>query len=434
MKVKVFASDLTQGMYVSELDRPWLETPFLFQGFVIRTTEELNQIRELCSYVFVDVEKSTGDIARKLLNSQSWASKSAAKTNRVSSEAVKNNSRQDAIGMTAEELERQEFYDELRRARKHYDDTHFYIEQALEDVRLGRAVDTKAARKLVGELAESIVRNYNALVWLTNLKRRDEYTTTHCINVCILTLSFGRCLGLSRGMLNSAGLGALLHDLGKMLVPSEVLNKPGKLTRDEFEVMKGHPLHGYDLLKNEEHLNEEVLKIVRSHHERINGGGYPDGLTDKQIGKLTRMVSIVDVYDAVTSDRVYHDGMPPHEALKVMYNWAANNFDQKLMEAFIRCVGIYPIGSLVELTSGHVGVVVRTDTKSRLRPVVILILDADKQPYETRKFINLASSAWQAQADAPEILRILAKGSYGINSRAIIEQECNSLGLPQIEI
>ncbi len=432
-KIKLYTSELTIGMYVCELDRPWLETPFLFQGFLIQSSDELNQLSDICAYVYVDAEKSKGSAAKKLLSMQTWGKESTGKKHLVSNEVTSKSNRENQ-GLTSAELERQEFYDELRLAKAHYDKTHEYIERALEDVRLGRAVDTKAARKLVSDLAESIVRNYSALVWLTNLKERDEYTTTHCINVCILTLSFGRCLGLKRGLLNSAGLGALLHDLGKMKVPLDVLNKPGKLTKDEFEVMKSHPLHGFDLLKGEEGLNDEVLKIVRSHHERINGGGYPDGLSEQQISKLTRMVSIVDVYDAVTSDRVYHDGMPAHEAVKLMYNWAPRNFDQKLIEVFIRCIGIYPIGSLVELTTGHVGVVVRTDTKSRLRPVVILILDGDKKPYETRKFINLASEVWQAQDEPPEILHILEKDSFGINTRAIIEQECDSLGLPDTEL
>lgn len=430
MKIKVYVNELTAGMYVSELDRPWLETPFMFQGFVIQTPEELEQLRNICAFVFVDGEKSAPDAAHKLYAATNAPNRSAQSRTGGSNTAASKRSNKNK--QAAAESERKEFYGELQIARQHYKNTYQYIEEALEDVRLGRAVDTKSARELVAELTDSIVRNHNALVWLTNLKERDTYTTTHCINVCILTLSFGRCLGLERDMLDVAGLGALLHDLGKMKVPSDVLNKPGKLTQDEFEIVKGHPVHGFEMLKNEPGLRPEVLDIVRSHHERLDGRGYPDGLEENQIGKLTRMVSIIDVYDAITSDRVYHDGMPPHVAVKNMYNWAPNNFDQRLMEGFIRCIGIYPVGSLVELTTGHVGVVMQTDTKSRLRPVVILVLDSEKQPYKTRKYINLASSTWKTKDEAPEILRILEKGSFGIDTRSVIEQECHNQGLPDI--
>ncbi|UCE90070.1 MAG: HD-GYP domain-containing protein [Pseudomonadota bacterium] len=416
MKIKVNVEQLKTGMYVSELDRPWLGTPFLFQGFAVEDDEQLTQLRELCEFVYVDVEQSVRDIVPHLqkLAAAPQVKKAPKRAPRRAPQA------QDGTDHFA-------FHAELRKARPHYDATRTYIEEALEDVRLGQSVDTKAARRLVGQLADSILRNANALVWLTHLKERDQYTVTHCINVCILTLSFARCLGIGREEMQTAGLGALLHDLGKMRVPLEILNKPGKLTDEEFEIIKTHPVHGYNLLRDKEELTEEVLDIVHYHHERIGGRGYPKGFTGDQISQLTKLVSIVDVYDAVTSDRCYHDGITPHQALNNIYKWAPGNFDQELVESFIRCLGIYPIGSLVELNTGDIGVVVVATERNRLRPMVLLVLDADHKPYSQRTIINLANPKWAEGGEKLEIVHILEGDAYGINVPAIIEDECRQL-------
>lgn len=402
-------------MYVSELDRPWLGTPFLFQGFAIEDDEQLMQLRELCKYVHVDVEQSADNLVSQL---QQLATPAAQEVpNKPARRAPQ----------VEEGTDHFAFHAELRSARPRYDETRVYIEEALEDVRLGQSVDTRAARRLVGHLADSILRNANALVWLTHLKERDQYTVTHCINVCILTLSFARCLGIGRDDMQEAGLGALLHDLGKMHVPLEILNKPGKLTDEEFEIMKAHPVHGYELLRDKEELSQEVLDIVHYHHERIGGKGYPMGFTGDQIGYLTKLVSIVDVYDAVTSDRCYHDGITPHQALNNIYKWAPGNFDQQLVESFIRCLGIYPIGSLVELNTGDIGVVVVATERNRLRPMVLLVLDAGRKPYSRRTIINLANPKWAEGGDKLEIVHILEGDAHGINVPAIIEDECRQL-------
>ncbi len=411
-RVKVFAEDLARGMFVCELDRPWLESPFLFQGFRIETDDELAQLRETCQYVFVDVEQSSDEVVPRLLQ-RAGPSPPPRAPRRSGSPGDRN-----------EGLDRAQFHAELKRARGRYDETRAFIVRALEDSRLGRTVDSREACRLVGELAESIVRNANALVWLTHLKSRDEYTVTHCINVCILALAFGRFLGLERGALETVGLGALLHDLGKMRIPPEVLHKPGRLTAEEFDLIKTHPVWGHQILAGAPGLTGEILDIVRHHHERLDGRGYPDGLAAEQVGLYTRIVSIVDIYDAVTSDRAYRDGIPPHEALKNIYDWAPEGLDEELVAAFIRCLGIYPIGSLVELASGHVGVVVQSNPKHRLRPVVLLVLNRRKEPYARRKLLNLASPRWEGEAERPEIGRILGRGAYGLDVRRIIEAEC----------
>lgn len=264
----------------------------------------------------------------------------------------------------------------------------------LDEAEMGKIVDTQEAKLLVAELADNIANNLDASMSLIQLKNRDEYTAIHSLNVCVLSLTFGRALKIPNHDLKELGLGALLHDIGKMQVPLEILNKPYKLTKDEFEIMKSHPSKGYELIKKDDNLSPAVLTIIKSHHERLNGQLYPDKLAEQDISYFTKIVSITDVYDAITGDRCYHDGMTPHEALKRLYEWMPNNFDSELMQAFIRTIDIYLVGSVVELKAGHIGLVAKLNDSHRLKPVVMLIMNRDKEYYLRRKLVNLASSIW----------------------------------------
>ncbi len=408
MAIKIAVENLLTGMYVSKLDRPWLETTFLFQGFVINNMEAINELQDACDYVYVDEEKSKIVIPNRY-NGHRMTSNIA---NRI--ELKKNNK------FIYDKVDQQTFKTELPVARALQVDTRAYINDALHDVRLGRSINTNDAKRLVAGLADSVVRNPNALLWLSHLKQRDEYTAIHSVNVCILALTFGRNLGISEHELNQLGLGALLHDVGKMIVPLEVLNKPGALTEKEFSMLKEHPSFGYDLLKTKNRLPEFLLEVVKFHHERENGGGYPDGLRGPQLNRFTKIVTIVDVYDAITSDRVYHDAINPSNALNKMYKWAPNDFDQGLFNEFIKCLGIYPVGSLVELNTGEVGIVTACSQNYRLKPTVLLILDKDKHLYKTHKLINLASSVWRHELVPLEVSRVIENHSFGINVNKVL--------------
>lgn len=347
-RIKVDVNALKHGMYVAELDRPWLETPFLFQGFPITKDEEIAQLQAYCKFVFVDVTQSVGwepdmRLLRRMdeylvLEQPEEEEPAARPTPRFTTQRVN-------VAVEPRQGWKQEtgsFMKVLQRARESYGRTHDYIQRVLEDVRLGRAIDLAEARQLVNELVSSIMANESALVWLTMLKHRDEYTSQHSINVCIMSLVFGRHLGLSEGDLRELGHGALLHDIGKMKVPLDILNKTGRLTDDEMEELKRHASYGYELLKDSEHISARALDIVRSHHERVDGSGYPRGLKAGEIGQFPMIVSVVDVYDAITSDRVYHMGISPYEALNLMYGWTPHSFQRDMVEAFIKCLGIYP--------------------------------------------------------------------------------------------
>lgn len=419
MKIKVFSEDLKLGMYVSELDHPWIESPFLFQGFILKDDEEIQQVQATCKYVYVDTDKTPFEVKVKLNTITPVVQKPVQKKKRKPTKIDFT----DSDTLKKAKFDISEFTENLIKSRKTRDKTRSYIDTMLDEAKMGRMVDTKVAKDLVAELANNIATSLDASMWLTQLKSRDEYTAIHSLNVCVLSLTFGRALNMPEDDLHELGLGALLHDIGKMLVPLKVLNKPGKLTDDEFKIMKSHPEMGFQLLRKDENISQEVLTIIRNHHERINGQGYPDKLDEQSISYFTKIVSITDVYDAITSDRVYHDGMTPHDAMQRLYEWMPNNFDKDLIQIFIRTLGIYPIGSVVELKTGHIGLVVKLNEGHRLKPVVMLIMNREREYYPQRKLVNLASTIWEKSDGKPEIKRILDAKEFNIDIKRIINEE-----------
>ncbi len=414
---KVDVADLELGMYVSDLDRPWLETTLLFQGFPILSEAELEELRRCCNYVYVDEEQSVPLKPEHFEEAPHGRPVRRFPTRQLNLATVAGDK---PMRPTVK------FEHELPRAREVYHQARDYINSIFHEIRIARTIPIEQARLLAEHMLESIANNENAMVWLTLLKKKDEYTTYHSINVCVLSMLFGRQLGLTEGELRLLGFGALLHDIGKMRVPLEVLNKTSRLEPTEIELMRQHPTLGHTMLAEAEGIPEQVKEIVYSHHERVDGSGYPQGLKEEQLGLLPMIVSIVDVYDAMTSDRAYHQRISPHEALNVMYGWAATHFPEKLMAAFIRCLGIYPVGSIVELSSGEVGVVLTVNREHHLMPSLLLVLNRDKQPYDIPKMLNLEL---QRQGGVNiSITRILPSGAYGLDVRKLVD-ECRLAGV-----
>lgn len=411
MQKKISVDELRIGMYVSGLDRPWAETPFVFQGFPIHHRDELDALRRVCDYVFIDTERAAEPHER--LSTLRPDQDPVRRSIRVAS--VTDRSR-----VYSYDDDPAAFAAELETARRVFYGAKGFVESALEDARLGRSIDTDAARQNVSEVVDSVLRNASALMLMSNLKNRDEYTSIHCVNVCIFAVAFGRHLELDVDELSELGLGALLHDIGKMRVPIDVLNKPGRLTLEEFEVIKRHVTLGREILGTVADLPRRALDIVYSHHERVDGSGYPRGLRGAGISQFAMMVALVDVYDAVTSDRVYHAAISSHDALSMMYDHTPVTFDKTLFEQFIKCLGIFPVGSLVELNTGQIGMVMTVNHKRHLKPIVMLLLDPDRQPYRRRKMINLAS---QVEEEDLHIKRILESSAYHLNVREILKNE-----------
>ena len=378
MKQKIDVADLRIGMYIVDIDRPWLDTPFLFQGFPIESQKDIDWVQRTCNYVYIDAQQPQSSIL-------AGPPKIKPVRQSATEKAIRRLARKMPYRMQAS------FREEFKPARNIRFKAKAYLDNVFDAIRTGRNIDVAEAKQVVGSMVDSIARNPDAGLWFTQLRKKDEYTANHSLNVCVLTLVFGHHLNFTESVLNELGLGALLHDIGKMHVPLQILNKPGPLTEDELMLVKQHPTFGAEILKNTPGVSPTVVDIAYCHHERAGGDGYPRGLKAAEIGLFSKMVAVVDVYDAITSNRVYHHGMSPSDALRNMYHWQHKDFDESLVEDFIQCLGIYPVGSVVQLDSGDIGIIMSDNKEHRLRPTVMLVLDEKRNPFFPMRIVNLAN-------------------------------------------
>ncbi|MBI5345071.1 MAG: HD-GYP domain-containing protein, partial [Deltaproteobacteria bacterium] len=269
---------------------------------------------------------------------------------------------------------------EIGKAREIRDEAESLVRGFMHEARMGRSIKPREVNATVEKMIDSIFHNRDAITSLTRLKSADDYTFAHCVNVCILSVAVGRHIGFDRRSLQDLGVGAILHDIGKTLVPEEILKKPGALTKDEFDVMKRHVELGGNLLADTREIKTESMHVVMQHHERYGGLGYPGGIPGKEIHLYARVAAVADVYDAMTSRRVYQTSLMPDEALKKMYLMRETHFEPGLVERLIKCLGIYPIGTLVLLNTGEAAVVKYLNHSNPLRPRVLMLSGADKKP------------------------------------------------------
>jgi putative nucleotidyltransferase with HDIG domain len=410
MKVIVAPIDLEKGMYVSELDRPWLETPFLFQGFRITNRDELEQIAGLCDFVFVDTEKSTVPVPEP--------SVAANQDTRRGKEQ-----RTERIVKTAEPYSC-DFDEELPVAR----DVHrFALETTsalFNDARIGRNLKVEETRRVVTRIVDSVLRNPDAMVLLACLGNKQDTLATHALTVCTLSLCFGRYLGFDKTRLMELGMGALFHDIGKTKLPDEILNSSSDLSEEDRTLLQSHTRIGTMIMKKLDGLSDTVIAIARDHHERADGSGYPGQRVNADLCISTRIVSIVDTYDSITSGLNGREKIGLDTALKHIYSWRDRLFDPLLVEKFIQCIGIYPIGSTVELRSGHIGIVISSQPDARLFPRVMLVLDAKGEPVEPPTMMNLALFRDKGGDDnGYEVKRLVNPHNYGIDVASYILRE-----------
>jgi len=411
VRIKVDVEQVRVGMYIAALDRPWLESPFLFQGFVVENEDDLETLRKHCNYVFIDDVKSRdSEEVRELIDEMTTSADVSVKRDRQSAER-------------AEQGTVTSFRDNIKHAVQSFRRSSDGVIRFFNDMRLGKSIETEDAKAVVSELVTTISSNVNTALWLTNLRAQHEETASHCLNTSIFALAFARHLGYSTEQLEMVGMGALLHDLGIARVPAHILTKPGNLNEEEFEIVKKHPRDGFSVLKLTREIPEGVLEIVLHHHERVNGSGYPQGLKDEQISEPVRVVAIADMYDSMTSERVYRKAMSPQDALTAMHKRAEVDFGKRLVEEFIKCVGIYPIGSLVVLNTGALGVVVSSNPDARLKPLILLVRDEQGKDVVPRKLVNLATLANHGGTQSWAISRVVKPADYGVDISAIAAEE-----------
>jgi putative nucleotidyltransferase with HDIG domain len=403
--VKVFTSDLELGMYVSSLDRPWLETPFALQGFVLENEQQITRLSEHCQYVYVDCEqsaKSAVGVQRKL---RRRPRKSTAEL--FGNRTIK--AYQDRAAWSEE-------YPKAQAAVKTLSEG---IEAVFASVTSGGALDVVKVKKSVDPMIDSITRNPDACIWLARLKQEDAYTYQHSLGASIWAVALGRQLGLPKSDLRSLAIGGLLFDIGKLKVDRELLSANRSLSDDEFQQVRSHVERGVEMIRDSGLMNKDVIDMIAHHHERHDGSGYPHGLRGDDIPIFARIAAIVDCYDAITSHRSYARAIPPSVAIKMLYEWRDIDFQGELVEEFIQAVGIYPAGTLVELSSGEVAVVMAEYRTRRLRPRVMVLLDREKQPVADIKTIDLREVNVNGDGTPLEIINSLEPHAYGIDMTAI---------------
>ncbi|NEX16879.1 MAG: phosphodiesterase [Halochromatium sp.] len=379
---KITINQLRKGMYVHDLNCGWLDQMFLWSAFLVSSESILRQIHALgIQELYIDTDKGS-DVA------------SAQTQAEVEQEL------DDALNTIAKdysnELPELSLSSEQRVAADIRTEATSLIQSLMDDIRLGRSLDAEQVTPVVEKLTESILRNQDALLGLQRIRHSDLYTFEHSVNVSVLMVAFSKSLELDQRMIKELGLGALLHDIGKTLTPKEILNKPGRLTEPEFKRMQHHVDDGERILSQAQAIPASAVKIVSEHHEKIDGSGYPHGKSGSEISLYGQMASIVDVYDAITSDRVYHRGLEPSEALRKLLEWSNYHFAPKLVQQFIRCVGIYPIGTLVRLTSGRIAAVVESSRSGLLKPVVRICFDPRQQRHLAFEDLDLSDPSISA--------------------------------------
>jgi putative nucleotidyltransferase with HDIG domain len=395
---QVKISELRLGMYIHHLKASWVDHPFLRNQFKINKLSDITKIRKTgIKAIYIDTAKGL-DIEQKP-DVEQVAQITQAKPVEESKPSLSepNTSLQE----------------ELIKARQVRQEASRVISDLMADARLGKQVETERVNPVVEEMLASIFRNQDAFLGLTRIREMDRYTFEHSVSVSALMIAFAKKLELDESTIWQLGVGGILHDIGKLQVPEKILNKPGKLTDQEFNVMRGHVGLGYRLIEQIESIPIKARQVIMQHHERLNGTGYPGRLSGGEISQYGKMAAIVDVYDAITSDRVYHKGKLPSVVLRQLVEWSCEGvFDAELVQRFIQCVGIYPVGSLVALESQCLAVVIASPQKELLKPLLKVVYDLRRQRPLTPKVLDLSRST---SYSGDRIIKPVSPEAYQIN-------------------
>jgi putative nucleotidyltransferase with HDIG domain len=404
MQRRIHIDELRPGMQVEKLDRSWLDTPFFRHKMTITSSEQIAQLKA-CGVRTLVVTVEAEEIAEPPETKPD-----------ITSTPVLTAPEETAPVSSMVPLE-----EELPTARQTYQAAKNIVEHAMQDTRLGRAINMDEVHRVVSDMTDSVLRNPDALTSLSRLKKFDEYTFYHSVNTSILAMSLGRHLDFDRNALHQIGVGTLLHDIGKIKIPPEILNKPGRFEAREMEIMKQHVLRGVEVLSTTTELGDCYLRPALEHHERIDGTGYPHRRVRSELSQFGLIAAVVDIYDAMTSDRCYHKGQSAHEALQFLYRLSLKgHLDPILVQQFIHVVGVYPVGAVVELNTGETGIVKEVHHHAPLAPVVLLVKSAGNTLLSHPKEVDLV-----AQIESPHrrVTAILEPKQAGIDPTDYLDRK-----------
>ena len=396
------------GMFVAKLDRPWTETPFVYQGFVLKTEQQLNALKKYCKTVFVDPEKKEVVVAPRLLTLPPASAR----------QSIVEQSKEKVRGTVIyKELATVE--DELPRARTVFSQTNAIVHSMSRAVITGNALDGDRAKQAVNEITDSVVRNPDAMMLLVTMRDKAEETLNRATQVSVYMTVFGRFLQLERERLEVLGLIGLLQDVGMLKLPAGIPGRRSDLALAEDELFKTHVTHSVEILSQTAGLPAELPSLASLHHERYDGSGYPRGLKGSAISQTGAIAGIVDTFDMLTAPAPYGMQMPPSNALNVLFQNRGTQFHAALVEQFIQCVGAFPVGSVVELNSGEVGVVITQNLVKRLQPRVMVVQDASGNPIHPHKVLDLVNEPMVTPDEPYRIRRTLDQTTVRIDSREL---------------
>ncbi len=404
------------GMYIHDLDASWMDHPFFSNSFPVKDARTIGKILNArIRHVYIDTEKGI-DLPPE---PDSQPESKIEVVEETPPPVIQQVSVLDQVAPIAKsevvQPTRVRYEQEVYQARKVLRDAQVQVQLFMDGVRKGQTIDLPPLEEVVDSIRASIVRNPDALIYLSRLKQRDQYIYQHSISTCVLMTAFAHSLKMGADAARQFGLGALLQDVGKMRVPLDLLNKPDKLTVAEYRIIKEHVELGGEVIADLGDACHKAINMTLEHHERVDGSGYPFGLVEEEISQEGRMAAIVDVYDALTSDRVYKRAWEPTFTLGKLVEWSGRHFSKNLVHQFVRCVGIYPVGTLVRLDSGMVGVVVDQNESDLLLPIVRVVFDEGRKRYIKPNDVDLVSGISEVQ-----IVGAVAPTEVGVDPQAFV--------------
>lgn len=402
-RIPVPANNVTVGMYVAALDRPWLETPFTFQGFSVKDDRDLALLDEHCDVVYVDTEQSSiapeqiRALAKKTSERPRTGDRRSRRKLTLARRLLLSLANKDPTGLVSRALSapqrvhenKVKFKKEAPRALSAHTAAQSQFASIMERVENGGSLDSEKLQDIVRPLVDSIERNRDSMAWLVYMRKYDQYTYGRALATSVWAVILGQQLGMSREDLEDLGQGGLLLDLGKCKISAAILNKAGRLQSKEYEIVKSHVQAGMEVLQSDDRISQNILDMVQHHHERFDGGGYPNGVSGQNTPMFGRIAAVVDCYDALTTKRAYSPAMSPYDAIRELNSLEGQAFQPELVEQLVHAIGMFPTGSVVELNTGAVGIVVTQNRVRRLRPEILMILDVNKQPIHKQRTINL---------------------------------------------